>query len=198
MHNQPCLCISLSLQLFDVLWSDPRPISGCHSNRLRGGGVYFGPDVTQGFFHKNGLTLLLRSHECKQDGYEVTHGGKVSKCACIISRLQYMITKVITVFSASNYYQHTSNKGAYVKLDCNLQPRFVQFINSNKDGHLKLSLRRRFIKDHTHTDIIDHNHVRMSAIEASAIQELREHIMSNRSKLLQQFEKHDPTGSGKD
>jgi len=64
-------------KLFDVLWSDPRQTGGCQPNKLRGGGVYFGPDVTEQFLYKNNITLLVRSHECKQDGYELTHDGKV-------------------------------------------------------------------------------------------------------------------------
>lgn len=46
-------------------------------NSLRGAGTYFGPDVTQQFLQKNKLVFIVRSHECKHDGYELTHDGKV-------------------------------------------------------------------------------------------------------------------------
>ena len=45
----------------------------------------FGPDVTAAFLEQNGLDLLIRSHEVKEEGYVVEHGGKC-----------------ITVFSAPN------------------------------------------------------------------------------------------------
>lgn len=71
-----------NFKLFDVLWSDPRSINGCQPNRLRGGGVYFGPDITEQFLHKNNFTLLVRSHECKQNGFDMTHDKKVLLYLC--------------------------------------------------------------------------------------------------------------------
>lgn len=64
-------------QVFDILWSDPQHNEGCQPNGLRGAGTYFGPDVTHTFLQKNKLVFLVRSHECKHDGYEMVHGGKV-------------------------------------------------------------------------------------------------------------------------
>jgi hypothetical protein len=48
--------------------------------------MHAGPDVTKNFLDKNGLELLVRSHEVKEEGYEVEHDGRC-----------------ITVFSAPNY-----------------------------------------------------------------------------------------------
>jgi diadenosine tetraphosphatase ApaH/serine/threonine PP2A family protein phosphatase len=64
-------------QVFDILWSDPQPADGCIANSLRGAGTYFGPDVTEKFLQKHKLLYLIRSHECKPEGYELTHGSKV-------------------------------------------------------------------------------------------------------------------------
>lgn len=64
-------------QVFDVLWSDPQATEGCSPNTLRGAGTYFGPDVTEDFLSRNDLRLLVRSHECKLEGYEVAHNSKV-------------------------------------------------------------------------------------------------------------------------
>lgn len=70
----------------ELLWSDPQPQNGRAPSK-RGVGVQFGPDVTQNFLRINSLDYIVRSHEVKNDGYEVGHDGKC-----------------ITVFSAPNYW----------------------------------------------------------------------------------------------
>lgn len=70
----------------ELLWSDPQPMPG-RSPSKRGIGVQFGPDVTAKFLALNKLDYIIRSHEVKQSGYEITHNGKC-----------------ITVFSAPNYW----------------------------------------------------------------------------------------------
>ncbi|XP_018320018.1 serine/threonine-protein phosphatase rdgC [Agrilus planipennis] len=149
-------------QVFDILWSDPQPNDGCIPNGLRGAGTYFGPDVTKSFLKRNKMIYLIRSHECKPDGYEISHNNKV-----------------ITVFSASNYYELGSNKGAYLKLvGPQLDTHFVQFTTGT--GKTKrLTFRQR-----------------IGLVESSAIRELRGHILSNKEKLEMEFEKADPEKTG--
>jgi hypothetical protein len=53
----------------------------------------FGPDVTQNFLNTNGMDYIVRSHEVKDEGYELAHDGKC-----------------ITVFSAPNYCDSMGNK----------------------------------------------------------------------------------------
>lgn len=55
--------------------------------------VTVGPDVTQRFLDKNGLELLVRSHEVKEEGYEIEHDGRL-----------------ITVFSVPNYCDQVRGK----------------------------------------------------------------------------------------
>ena len=70
----------------ELLWSDPQPRCG-RSQSKRGVGTQFGPDVTKRFLQKNKLDYIIRSHEVKNEGYEIAHDGKC-----------------ITVFSAPNYW----------------------------------------------------------------------------------------------
>lgn len=70
----------------ELLWSDPQPQDGRAPSK-RGVGCQFGPDVTKKFLELNKLDYVIRSHEVKNDGYEIAHDGKC-----------------ITVFSAPNYW----------------------------------------------------------------------------------------------
>ena len=94
----------------DILWSDPREENGIYPSE-RGAGIYFGPDVTEKFLRNNNLTLLIRSHEVRMEGYQIEPGGKV-----------------ITVFSAPNYYDQAGNLGALIKFKGEeMSPIFIQF-----------------------------------------------------------------------
>jgi serine/threonine-protein phosphatase 5 len=93
----------------DLLWSDPQPFPG-KSPSKRGVGYSFGPDITKAFLEHNNLKLLVRSHEVKEEGYLVEHGGLT-----------------ITVFSAPNYCDTMGNKGAFIHFDASLEPKFTKY-----------------------------------------------------------------------
>ena len=93
----------------DILWSDPQILPGRAPNK-RGVGQAFGPDITKKFLDLNNLELLVRSHEVKDDGYEVMHDGKC-----------------ITIFSAPNYCDQMGNKAAYIRFKDDCKPNFTQF-----------------------------------------------------------------------
>jgi serine/threonine-protein phosphatase 5 len=93
----------------DLLWADPQPMPG-RSPSKRGVGFAFGPDITQNFLEHNGLSLVVRSHEVKDEGYVVEHDGKC-----------------ITIFSAPNYCDSMGNKGAFIRFGPDNKPHFTQY-----------------------------------------------------------------------
>ena len=83
----------------DMLWSDPHhdPEFLGYEMSSRGAGVLWGKDATHRFLDKEGLSAMVRSHQCVQNGVEAVHDGRV-----------------YTVFSASNYCGTSGNLGAAV------------------------------------------------------------------------------------
>eukprot|EP00440_Ansanella_granifera_P015871 gb/GFBE01017244.1/.p1 GENE.gb/GFBE01017244.1/~~gb/GFBE01017244.1/.p1 ORF type:complete len:590 (+),score=90.63 gb/GFBE01017244.1/:1-1770(+) len=95
--------------IFNLLWSDPivdtaedgaqgvSDIFGVHPSARASDAVQFGWDVTQTFLAKNGLSLLVRSHQCKRGGtgFDVMHEGTL-----------------IGVFSARDYENHCNDGAA--------------------------------------------------------------------------------------
>ncbi|XP_072242953.1 serine/threonine-protein phosphatase with EF-hands 2 [Leuresthes tenuis] len=147
-------------QILDLLWSDPMSQNGCIPNEVRGGGCYWGPDITEDFLNRHNMQLIIRSHECKQDGYEFCHSRKV-----------------LTLFSASNYYDVGSNRGAYVKVGPDLVPYVIQYQASSMTRELT---------------------VRQSVgrTERSALKVLREQLFAHKSDLICAFKKFDAENTG--
>ncbi|MCJ8746865.1 hypothetical protein PDJAM_G00146640 [Pangasius djambal] len=147
-------------EILDLLWSDPMTEEGCIPNEVRGGGCYWGPNVTENFLNKHNLQLIIRSHECKQDGYEFCHNRKV-----------------LTIFSASNYYEVGSNRGALVRLGPDLLPYFIQYQTNSKTREMSFgqSVRRT---------------------EHSALKVLREQLFVHKSDLISAFQEYDKKNTG--
>ncbi|WPT11811.1 Serine/threonine-protein phosphatase 5 [Picochlorum sp. SENEW3] len=94
----------------ECLWNDPQDEPGVSPSK-RGVGYAFGPDVTKRYLQQNGLSLLVRSHEVKDAGYELAHDG----FCC-------------TIFSAPNYCDQMGNKGAFIRFNGeDMVPHFTQF-----------------------------------------------------------------------
>lgn len=94
----------------EILWNDPQEELGTTPNK-RGVGVAFGPDVTKRYLSDNNLMMVVRSHEVKDEGYELAHDGY----CC-------------TIFSAPNYCDQAGNKGAFIRFTGGeMVPHFTQF-----------------------------------------------------------------------
>ncbi|KAK7053477.1 Palmitoyl-protein thioesterase 1 [Paramarasmius palmivorus] len=93
----------------ELLWTDPQSMPGRGPSK-RGVGIAYGPDVTKKWCMANGVTGVIRSHEVRQEGYEVEHEGLCT-----------------TVFSAPNYVDQAGNKGAYIRIDWRGEQEYFQF-----------------------------------------------------------------------
>jgi serine/threonine-protein phosphatase 5 len=93
----------------EMLWSDPQAPLGRAPSK-RGVAIQFGPDITKAFLERNNLELVIRSHEVKDEGYEIEHDGWL-----------------VTVFSAPNYCDHMGNKGAFITFGSDMKPNFTKY-----------------------------------------------------------------------
>jgi len=85
--------------LEEILWNDPwNQIKGTISSP-RGAGRLFGQDVTKKLLEILNVKVLIRSHQCCQNGYESTHQDTV-----------------LTIFSTKSP-PYTNNFGAYLRLN---------------------------------------------------------------------------------
>uniref|UniRef100_G3RZB9 Serine/threonine-protein phosphatase n=1 Tax=Gorilla gorilla gorilla TaxID=9595 RepID=G3RZB9_GORGO len=86
--------------------------------------------------------------------------------------------QVVTIFSASNYYEEGSNRGAYIKLCSGTTPRFFQYQVTKATCFQPLRQR-------------------VDTMENSAIKILRERVISRKSDLTRAFQLQDHRKSGK-
>jgi len=161
-------------QVETVLWSDPidkepdgRPFLGCDYNDNRGAGVMWGADVTTQWLRKQKLALIVRSHECKQDGYTTMHNGQV-----------------LTLFSASNYYEEGSNLGAFLVLRRDHGVFLQQFVTSENHFKGAGAAPLKFSKA-------------AGKLETGAVAQLHHIILSNKAALIEAFQAVDKGNSGK-
>lgn len=85
---------------------------------------------------------------------------------------------MITIFSASNYYEIGSNKGAYLKLNPQLDTHFVQYTAAASKTR-KLTFRQK-----------------VGLVESSAIRELGAKLRDRRNELEREFKARDPDLKG--
>jgi len=91
--------------LQDLVWSDPYNGSGRVLSK-RGAGCQFGADVCARFLIKNNVHLIIRSHECEDNGFAL-----------------WFENRLYTIFSASDYCGDSGNYGAFCILSENPAPQ---------------------------------------------------------------------------
>lgn len=115
---------------------------------------------------------------------------------------------MLTIFSASNYYEVGSNRGAYIRLGHDLVPHFVQYQASRTSR--ELTLRQRYASGPearrssraaswklqpgflTKTFAS----ISISWTERSALRALREQLFAHRSDLITAFRDYDINDTG--
>lgn len=112
----------------DCLWSDPVDADetmarGVHPNPRGGKTVCFSVDTTKAFCEKNNIQVVIRSHQFVPEGYRIMHAGRL-----------------VTVFSARNYFNRESNDSAVIIIaddeegNIRIRPkRLLQRVNDDGD-----------------------------------------------------------------
>jgi len=120
--------------------------------------------VTDAFLAKYDLTLIVRSHECMEKGFGWAHNKKV-----------------LTIFSASDYYAPGSNMGAYVRFDAATTPHIVQFSSAKlfDKGNSSVTLRQQ-----------------VSVVERAAIKDIVSKIYEHKLDFEAEFMVLDPDDTG--
>jgi diadenosine tetraphosphatase ApaH/serine/threonine PP2A family protein phosphatase len=109
-ENRFCLSFDMNSILQDLLWSDPYSGSGRMLSK-RGAGCQFGADVCARFLVRNKLQLLIRSHECEDNGYNL-----------------WFDNRCYSIFSASDYCGDSGNYGAFCTLSGSPAPQIRVFM----------------------------------------------------------------------
>uniref|UniRef100_A0A7R9YEZ5 Serine/threonine-protein phosphatase n=1 Tax=Pinguiococcus pyrenoidosus TaxID=172671 RepID=A0A7R9YEZ5_9STRA len=91
----------------DALWSDPVQ-EDIREPNPRGAGVIFGPSVTREFLSNNNLRMVVRSHECVREGFDLPFDDED-------------LGILATIFSASNY-GNSANNGAFMRFTKGKRP----------------------------------------------------------------------------
>lgn len=96
--------------MFDLLWADPDEDVETFADSDRGETFIFGLSPTLDFLNRNRLSILIRGHECVDDGYEYPF-EYIEKEGC---------KRLLTLFSASDYIDY-ENDAAYAIYDRKLE-----------------------------------------------------------------------------
>eukprot|EP00388_Colpodella_angusta_P007577 GDKJ01021324.1.p1 GENE.GDKJ01021324.1~~GDKJ01021324.1.p1 ORF type:complete len:1008 (+),score=238.86 GDKJ01021324.1:26-3025(+) len=154
---QPCPEVPTSVEdfiFFDLLWSDPMNDEGIAKSARGVDCITFGPDVTQRFCNRNGIEVVIRSHQVPSTsrGYEVLHGGKC-----------------VTVFSASNYCGSSGNLGGMIMFKADLHFEIQEYWAPTMEEIKELTQETRSLSDRVGLNLgIDKDRAKMIERRSSA------------------------------
>jgi serine/threonine-protein phosphatase PP1 catalytic subunit len=89
--------------LTDLLWSDPNQDHTGWMESDRGISFTFGPEIVTAFVTKHNFSMICRSHQVVEDGYEFSADGRL-----------------ITIYSEANHLGEFDNKGCMMIVDKDL------------------------------------------------------------------------------
>lgn len=173
----------------DALWSDPTDEEGCYLNP-RGAGVSFGPDIAKEFMDKNGVDMVVRSHECVYHGFDLPYAVDdrtagplmgVSEKVALSDANPAGLPLLCTLFSASNYIGG-DNEGAFIMF---LTHKFTDSHPVGGKSNLHYAVQRYKTSAATTEEIIDNNNM-----------SLRELILKRKAALNSAFEAADEMNLG--
>ena len=115
----------------DLLWSDPyEEFAGFRPNQ-RGAGTLFGIEVVDEFCKRNGIDLIVRSHQLAENGYHYPFKDKTNKKEAEM--------KLVTIWSVPNYCYRCNNKACFMKVDEKLNQTFEYFDHDVIGGKIPLT-----------------------------------------------------------
>jgi len=165
--------------IVSALWNDPGPrVDGVVPNGERQLGWLFGADAAGRFLEREGLSLLVRSHQMVQQGFDWPFHGKRT---------------VLTVFSASNYSGKANNKGAIALLGAPSASGAISTARLVEDG--KGAFRSPFGT----LRFVQHEAVPLSALvlEQRVLKRLQQLVIIRREPLRQAYKQGDAAHTGR-
>ncbi|EAX97319.1 Ser/Thr protein phosphatase, putative [Trichomonas vaginalis G3] len=114
--------------MYDLLWADPDEDVTTFGDSDRGDTFVFGLQPALEFLDKNNLSILVRAHECVDNGFEYPFEYKKHEGR----------NRVLTLFSASDYIDY-ENDAAYAVYENKMEFHSLPFIKQESSEKLDLN-----------------------------------------------------------
>ncbi|CAD7969359.1 unnamed protein product [Amoebophrya sp. A25] len=169
---------------FDSLWADPNPTKTKGISKRGDDCFSFGSETTKRFLKENGLHMVVRSHELPANsrGFQVHHDSKL-----------------ITIFSASNYCGTSGNYGAVMLLQPSLEfeifehwaPELSEILDLEQENTLACQAVMHTLEDLTRREESYRRGIRRKStfqLESEIVTKLKVKICERREQLAKWYE----------